>query len=78
MGVGRQFQSGEAMNQAQMTEAELWKARAEFLVEIVNAALVVADSVVMDFRGSKVAVADPVACAELRKLAARYADEVKP
>lgn len=62
----------------QMTETELWKARAEFLVEIVNAALIVADSVVMDFRGSKVAVADPVACAELRKLAARYAGEVKP
>lgn len=58
----------------QREEAGMWKERAERMVELVNAALAVADSIKL-WEGGKTATASPPLCADLLKLAALYASK---
>lgn len=59
---------------SQREEAGAWKERAECMVELVNAALAVADSIKL-WEGGKTATASPPLCADLIELAAIYASK---
>ena len=52
-------------------ETRKWKERADCMVELVNAALAVADSIKI-WEGGKTATASPPLCADLLKLATLY------
>ncbi len=56
----------------QKESTRMWKARADCMVELVNAALAVADSIKI-WEGGKTATASPPLCADLLKLATLYA-----
>ncbi len=58
----------------QKESTRMWKERAECMVELVNAALAVADSIKL-WEGGKTATASPPLCADLLKLAAIYASK---
>ena len=58
----------------QKESARMWKARADCMVELVNAALAVADSIKI-WEGGKTATASPPLCADLLKLATLYASK---
>ena len=55
-------------------ETRKWKERADCMVELVNAALAVADSIKL-WEGGKTATASPPLCADLIELAAIYASK---
>lgn len=59
---------------SQREEARIWKERAGRMVELVNAALAVADSIKL-WEGGKTATASPPLCADLIELAAIYASK---
>ena len=58
----------------QKESTRMWKARADCMVELVNAALAVADSIKI-WEGGKTATASPPLCADLLKLATLYASK---
>lgn len=58
----------------QKESTRMWKARADCMVELVNAALAVADSIKL-WEGGKTATASPPLCADLIELAAIYASK---
>ena len=58
----------------QKESARMWKARADCMVELVNDALAVADSIKI-WEGGKTATASPPLCADLLKLATLYASK---
>jgi len=59
---------------SQREEARMWKERAECMIDLVNAALAVADSIKL-WEGGKTATASPPLCADLLKLATLYASK---
>ncbi len=58
----------------QKESTRMWKERADCMVELVNAALAVADSIKL-WEGGKTATASPPLCADLIELAAIYASK---
>ncbi len=58
----------------QKESARMWKVRADCMVELVNAAMAVANSIKL-WEGGKTATASPPLCADLIELAAIYASK---
>lgn len=58
----------------QKESTRMWKARSDCMVELVNAALAVADSIKL-WEGGKTATASPPLCADLLKLTTLYASK---